>query len=322
MNSAEQTLRTLADQIDTWQKSQRPVLTDAAMIKRFDGLGSSKTYSALRKGDFAAYNVEKQIANYQRVMEQLEEIGMGNQKDEIYENFRAVTEASRILLELMQQTGNKRVFLLEGPTGSSKTTLKNLAVQKFGGKVIAVDGRVAWKSANALLRDLLIALKPSAKIPTSGAERFEEIVKLLDKSNKVLWFDEGHRMNADGLNVIIDLVNRTESHFVLSGVSTIWGKLTATHYEEARQLLQNRLYARLLIEPPTKAECTAFLQKRCPGIGTAAKEAETWVQELAAKFGRFGFLYSLADRIRREGGELDAQSIRQLAEKLKKEVER
>ena len=60
--------RQVAEQIRDYQ--ERRGLSDAALCREFAGLGSTKTYKRILEGDFSELNVERQLENYLRVLEE------------------------------------------------------------------------------------------------------------------------------------------------------------------------------------------------------------------------------------------------------------
>lgn len=320
---AEANLQGIALRIESWQKAQRPILSDAAMIKRFPALGSSKTYSWIRRGQFDGFNVANQSENYQAVLSQIEEIGAGDEREEVYDDFANAVAVSSSVIRLMQQTGEDRLLILEGPTGSGKTTVKKLMVAKFPGKIVAVDANVAWSSVTSALMEICQALGDKRdELRQNKGNLKHRATELLNRSNVILWIDESHHMTGDVLNLLKTFMNESDSAFVIAGIDTLWAKLTARYFEEAKQLLQNRLFQRIRLAAPTKRESQEFLSRRCPALNGAAGEAAAKVAGFARDYGRYAFLRNLAKRINREGGEQDAHGITQLAEGLVKEVQR
>lgn len=319
-NSNEALLLGLAQRVRTWQEAQQPRLTDAALIHRFPSVGTSKTYKNIREGRFDGYNVDAQLENYAKVIRQLEELDLTKPTEELYEDLANAAQASRALLGLMNS--ERGLLLLEGPSGSGKTTVKKIALAKFPLKIISVDAKATWTSKVTALRDIAVALGASEKtLKRDAGELMGEVIKRLDRAEKVLWIDEGHHMTGTTLNLVKSIINDTSTKVVISCIKTLWTKLASANTEEAKQLVVNRLYRRVSFDPPMADEVQTFLARRCVQLPAVTLAVAEKIAEKAQENGRYAFIRNLADRVHEEGGDSDGISLIQLATRLEKEVQ-
>jgi len=109
----ERELLDLTAHIRAWQEARK--LNDSAMLRRFVGLGSTKTYSRLLKGDVDQMDIERQLANYRAVWALIESIGDADERGEdAYDDLSGVAALRRVLLEVFRENGNGRFILVEG----------------------------------------------------------------------------------------------------------------------------------------------------------------------------------------------------------------
>ena len=70
---ARSELQAVAGRIRRWQEDHG--VTTSAMIRRFGGLGSDKTYNRCVKGDFEGLDVERQLVKFRSVWALIEATG-------------------------------------------------------------------------------------------------------------------------------------------------------------------------------------------------------------------------------------------------------
>lgn len=319
--SAVEELVAIARRIRLWQEGRRPRLSDEQMLRTFGGLGSTKTYRRLRDGDVEGLILENHLPKYRGVLAQLESITAAAAED-IYDDLAPTVECSAAIAGLLAQRGKTRLVLIEGPTGSGKTTALQVIQAKYPGSTATTEAHEGWASLNCALGDLCRAVSGSGiDLPNATAARLALCVELLKKSRRVLIIDEAHHCTAQVLNTVKTLLNLTDSVVVMAGIDTLWRKLTARSWEEARQLIHNRLFERVRLSPPLPDDAEIFLRRRVPGLeGQTIRPACERISAMSAHLGSWAFLRRVADRVAAEG-EATAPAILAAAANLKANLE-
>lgn len=313
----------LARGIRAWQESRRPRISNEQMLRLYPGLGSTKTYRRLADGDSSSLVIETQLARYRGVWAAIETLTGAHGGEEIYEDLTPTFECCVAVSGAIPQRGKTRLVLIEGPTGSGKSTALAVLEQKFAGQTARVEAHEGWQSLNCALRNLHKAIAPHAKeSPKSTAEALDAIVAALNQARRVVLIDEAHHCTAAVLNSIKTILNGTDSVIVMAGIDTLWRKLAAKSWEEARQLIHNRLYERVRLAAPTRADAETFLSRRCPALnGGNWKQAAERVAKMSEHLGHYAFLRRIAERLNAESGEPDAAAILEAAATLKANLE-
>ena len=306
-------LQGLANQIRAWQEAQRPKVSDEAMVRRFPGLGSTKTYRRLREGDFEGLIVENHLAKLNGVWNQIElDRARGAHVEEIYEDLTPALDTGLAIAGAIPQTGQNRLVVIEGPTGSGKTSALRLAAKRYAGNVAAVEANEGWGSLNAALGDMLIAVGAAhhGDMPAGNAARLNMLVAALQAKRLTLLIDEGHHMTAATLNVLKTLINQTPVVVIIAAIDTIWGKLTMRSWEEAKQLLLNRLFERVRLGPPAESDAERFISRRLGDtLAKGWEKALPTICQCAAHGGYWAFLRRLCDILADADEPVDAQGM-------------
>jgi hypothetical protein len=318
---AEQ-LVAIARQIRDWQDASRPKLSNEAMIRRFPGLGSTKTYRRLIEGDTTSLVIEQQLAKYSATLAQIVTESAAV-TEEIYDDIAPAIETGLAVATAMQQRGKTRLVLIEGPTGSGKSTALGLLAARYPGAAVLCEAHEGWTSLNAALGDLCRAIGTRAEdVPPSVSLRLAHIIERLGRQRRCLLIDEAHHCTAAVLNAVKTIINLTDSVIVLAGIDTLWRKLTARSWEEARQLIHNRLHERVRMPAPTTEDVAVFLCRRVPGLDKKALgNAPARIAAMAEGLGSWAFLRRLAEHLASPAGDLEPAEIIAAALRLKAVLE-
>ena len=239
-------------------------LSDNALVRKFAGLGSTKTYKRILNADIAELNLEKQLANYRGVLALIENLG-GDKEDpeELYEDLYSVRELHRVFMDTMSTTTIARLIILQGPTSSGKSKAVELLMRSQGERVVRTEASEAWAdSPMSMLRAILQALGRT-DYPGRQIERLEMVIELLNKRRRCLILEEAEHMGPRTLNLLKTLINNTPGEFVLVCVDILWRKLEKDAYEEARQLTKNRLAERIQLGAEVRpADVEKILSRR------------------------------------------------------------
>lgn len=297
-----ETLQALAARVREWQ--QRQGMTDSALLRKFPGLGTSRTFQRARQGDVAELDLERWVQDYRSVVNVLEALeSEGDNQDPLYPELSTVISMRIALVGAMQQSGNSRLVLVQGGSGSGKTTALRLLQAHFGAaRVVVAEATDLWRSGktatSSMLGDILRALG-SEEPPTSTVAKLDKAVELLCKTRVCLAIDEAHHCGPTALNLLKTLVNRTPGEFLLCAMGTLWRRLETSTYEEARQLTQNRLYERIQFLSADREDVALMIERRLP-LACDAKAAVRAVCDAAANHGGLKF----AARVLREATRL------------------
>ena len=289
-------LQKIAKKVRGYQQSRN--LSDAALLRKFGGLGSTKTYKRILGGDLAELDLERQLNSYRAVEALIDSLGNANEvEEEIYDDLYPVIELRRVFLETAQVTGLARVVFLQGPNGSGKSSARKFLSDKYGQRLLMIEATEVWNdSPMSMLGAFLIAMGVK-EIPYNQTDRLRLVIDLLSQSRRGVLLEEAHHLGPRLLNTIKTLVNNTPGEFFLFAVDTLWRKLERAAYEEARQLSQNRLAERIVLpENLMPSDVEKFLTRRIKWAHGDIAQAVKLVLDKSATYGRFAFVRDVCIR--------------------------
>ena len=144
-----------------------------------------------------------------------------------------------------------------------------------------------------------------ARLPSGRVQRLEEVQARLSLSRRCLVIDEAHHLGPHCLNTVKTLVNTTPGEFILVAIPTLWNKLQAHAYQEAKQIATNRLSERVKLTLE-EADIRTYLAKRFPDAAAAdLKVAAKIVRPNALLAGNYAFVRDVA----RELADLSADGV-------------
>ena len=131
----EKELVELARGIRHWQEAKG--FTTSKMLRRFPTLGSDRTYGRLVAGDVDEMDVEKQLVNYRSAWALIEAVGEdASTSEDFYEDLSPVVQLRRAMMETFTETGLCRFILVQGDTGSGKTSAARCLIQRYGSRLL------------------------------------------------------------------------------------------------------------------------------------------------------------------------------------------
>ena len=117
--------------------------------------------------------------------------------------------------------------------------------------------------------------------------------------------DEAHHLGPHCLNTVKTLVNTTPGEFILVAIPTLWNKLQAHAYQEAKQIATNRLSERVKLTLD-EADIRTYLSKKFKDASAAdLKVAAKIIRPNALLAGNYAFVRDVA----REMATLDAEAV-------------
>jgi hypothetical protein len=281
-------LRGLAEKVRDYQESKK--LSDSALLRKFAGLGSTKTFTRILANDLGELDLERQLNNYRAVWALIESIGDDHAADEeLYDDLRPYLDLKRAVFETMRETGPNRLIILEGDTGQGKSTCRRLLINKYGQRLLWIEANVAWGDRDMAMTGAILRALGLKELPSGRVDRLDKVVERLSETRRCLIVDEAHHMGVQTLNCLKTLINQTPGEFVLLAYPSLWARLETNAYHEARQLIGNRLAERIRLGSPSESDLRKFVTRRCPGAADALNGKLT------------GVLGRLADKARNRG---------------------
>jgi type II secretory pathway predicted ATPase ExeA len=298
-------LREVAGNLESYRRTLRPVPSENAWVREWPALGSQKTWSKILRTDMDGINIAAKLTDYRGVLAAVQAQSRKRAAEELYDDLGGAQEVTLATLRLMHHHGKDRMILIEGGSGSGKTSsLDLLSVSAASGSSIyRMDANEAWKSQRVAMRSMLRALGLSeAKIPSVTGEMMETLISTIKgKGRIVIAIDEAHHVSGTVLNLFKSLLNETEMLLILAGMSTLFEKLRTAASEEAKQLIHNRLFQRVKLGGPNKDGAREFLSRRL-GMESAWKENTlNHLVETARHCGHWSYLRRVVDQLHTNG---------------------
>ena len=303
-NNTENELVEIAAKIAAWGESHG--MSRAQLVRNFTDLGSEKSFRDISAGQLEGYNAENQLTKYRAVYATMEELANQGGEEKIYDDLGTVVKIRRAFLGVVKATGTNRVLIVQGESGVGKTTAVGLLRGKYGtGRISYVEASDVWAdSPNAFLGAILRALGVT-ELPAGRVQRLEEVQSRLGISRRCLVIDEAHHLGPHCLNTVKTLVNTTPGEFILVAIPTLWNKLQAHAYQEAKQIATNRLSERVKLTLD-EADVRLYLSKRFQDASAAdLKVAAKIIRPSALLSGNYAFVRDVA----RELTGLDAETV-------------
>lgn len=293
--SSQQQLRALANNIRQWQEMKG--LSDSALRRRFPDVGSDRTYKRILNGDFEELDVEAQLTKYLAVWTLIESIGEeGGADEDLYEDLTPVVQLRRALLETFSEKGNARFILVQGDTGSGKTSAAKALMGKYGQRLLFIELSVLFGDSPHNLLGLILKALGQKDLPHNPTDRLDKVVDAFSSTRRCLIIDELHHSGPKTLNTIKTLLNMTPGEFVGMAMPTLWPRLERAAFEECRQLMGNRLAERIKLEPLSRADMTKFVARRLPGLNGASAKAVALLEQKALSKGNLAFVRDTCKR--------------------------
>lgn len=312
-------LREIAQRVRDWQQAKQ--LSDAALLKKYPGLVSTKTYKRLLNPDdkLGEIDLEKHLVNYRTVWALIESLGgEEDAEEELYPDLTPAVHFSRVLLETMRESGIARFILMLGDTGSGKSSALRLMREKYGQRLLSIEASVAWNDSPMALLGAILAAYGDETPPYNLVERFNAVVKRLKPTRTCLFIDEGHHMGTKCLNLIKTLINQTPGEFIVSAKETLWKKLELGAYEEVKQLTKNRLAERIYLKPAKPRDIEKMIERRVSGLNGSMPAAVKLISD-RARFGNLAFAREVIKRVN-ETAEGDEVTLEMFGDAVTAEV--
>ena len=291
----------VGEKIRHWQLEQIPKLSDADLLKRYLALGSNRTFKRAHTGEgIEGLDADDWLAKYQKVWDQIQTETLVRSAEPVYDDLSPTVAIRAAVARLMRETGQQRLVVIQGDTGSGKTVGLRAVAAIYGGTAYLIESHEGWDSKTAacryLAKGLRIASGEAETKPQSTGDWIELIVKALNaRGRRLILLDECQHWSGETLNILKTLINRTDCVFVVGAMGTLWDKLTATRSQEAKQLTLNRMLERVILNGPTQDDAIAYLKRRAEV--KPSKELVNRLLDLAKSRGKFAFLRRVVTKV-------------------------
>jgi type II secretory pathway predicted ATPase ExeA len=302
----ERQLLQLAQHIEEYRKARGT--TKAAWLRAYPDLGTDKTYSKIVDGRLEELDHARWLEQYRHVWQQLETVPEDTAEAELYADLSAPFALCRAFLETAREQGNARVLLLQGDSGTGKTSaIRVLQGKPYGSRVMVVEATDAWKTRGgrgtgaALLRALARRLGIT-DLPARRDDLVDEVVSKLKQRRICIVVDEAHHLCPEGVNAIKHLVNQTPGEFILVALPVLWAKLESSReaWVECKQITGNRLAERITLEL-RREDVARFVAAKLGGLAgwteAMGKEAAGELVKLAPRLGNLAFVRDVCKRV-------------------------
>lgn len=267
VDPAASRLREVAGLIQGWAQARS--MTYADLRRATDGqIGSDRQWGRILKGE--PVNAEEWLPRYEAAWALLEARGESTGAEDLYDDLTLPRAVRVAVAGAMRTQGLDRAVIVTAPSGMGKTRAARLAHGQLGSRAAWAEADPTWTQAPAMLAGLARAL--GHREPPDGAARCLAIVRERLQAGRVcLFIDEAHHLGPTTLDCVKTLINQTPGEVVLLAIPSLWRKLEAQSYEQARQLVRNRLYERIALDRLPVADGERMIARRCPPLAHAAK---------------------------------------------------
>lgn len=301
-DAERQRLHEIAAEIAAYQ--QLLGLSNVEMCRRYAGLGSDKTYWACVGQKTEQLNTARWLPTYEGVLNTIR-YERAQEDEALFDDLPSVVAVRQTFIEVLNTTSNARVIIVEGESGVGKTFARLALMKNFAKRCLLVEACDAWRDKPGPLLEAILRELGDTNPPPSVSACLARAITLLSAPRRALLIEEAHHLGPVSLNTLKTLVNRTPGEFVLLCIPTLYRRMERAAYEEVRQLVGNRLAARLRLQPPGATEVETYLAHR---LGKAlALDAESrpgfrrLCQEIAVRaprYGNYAFVRQIAVRAR------------------------
>jgi len=286
----------LARRIRAWQDDRK--VTTAAMLRRYSGLGSDKLYGRLVKGDTGETDVERQLARYRAVWALIESTEDQRRAGEpLYDDLSPAILLRRAFVEVATESGNGRFILLQGDSGSGKTSAAKALMAKYGTRLAFVELSpvVGDSPFNFLL--LVLGALGVQDAPKNAVGCLNKVVEILNQRRRCIIIDELHHAGPRILNTVKSLLNTTPGEIIGLTMPTLWYRMEKAAYEECRQLTGNRLAERIRLERMNRVDMQKLLERGVRGGIEGMDRAVDILGQAAAGRGNLAFVRDVVRRL-------------------------
>lgn len=259
------------------------------------GLGSDKTWGKILNRDFSEMKVVERVESYRHVLNALRDSDAEEGPEPVYADLVGATSVRRGLTRAMMTKTIARVGVIEGESGTGKSSCLAVVRQIYGKRIVETEVRASWKdSPTALLGQILIDLGEEPG-PSNAARRQRKVETTLKTTRRCLILEEAHHLGPRCLDVIKSIINQSETEAILAAIPTLLKRVEREAYEESLQLFRNRLAFRVRLKMH-EADIALLLARRLPVAITDEADLRDAVALLKVNGPKHGF-YALTREV-------------------------
>lgn len=263
--------------------------------------GGELTLARLTIGDFADLDLDKLAPAYRARRQSLAtETG----HDTLYEDLSPALAVRGRFSQLKLSVTKAKLVIVEGVTGSGKTSAGEIIARKFNGlsttqQVYTIEASAGWGDRpNAMMSAMLKALgRPDSS--RNQAARLDKLADVLNERPVVFIVDEVHDFGVRCLRVVKTLLNLSKVKIVMLCHPRLFKDLERENWDDLSQLTGNRLLARISLGSVSINDVTLLLQRRLisPGLNGDLKNAAKIIAESALNNGNLAFVRETIGRL-------------------------
>lgn len=287
-------------------------MSTAELIRRFPALGSDKTLALICKGQFDELKADKWHDAYRTTLDALVP---QDDADPLYDDLTTTKAVRSQITRLKLSRTNAKLVIVEGYTGSGKTSAGRIIADKYNGmtavrQVYTIEASAGWGDRpNAMLGAMLKALS-RGDTGRSQAAKLEKLCEVLAERPVMFIIDEVHDFGVRCLRVIKTILNLSPTKVVLLCHPRLFRDLERENWDDLSQLTGNRLVARIELGTVAVADVETLLERRVTALPKAArKEAASELANAALNSGNLAFVREVILRLRRKAEQVTTLDI-------------
>lgn len=300
----------LAAKIRAWQTARD--MTTAELVRRYPAVGSDKTYSLIRAGTLTGLDIDRWLTSYRSAWAVMESVGAREEVAEaLFDDLTPALLVRRAFAELMAEQSITRVLLVEGDSGSGKSSAVASLQRKYGQRVVLLEASDAWGESPAALLGMMLSALGVRDVALTAAGRLMQVQRRLREARTCVAIDEAHHLRPRTLNTLKTVLNTTPGEVILLTLPNLWSRLETEAYVEVLQLTGNRLSERIVLGELREGDAAKLLERLASVRDRAAVRL---VVEAARRRGRgnLQFVRQVALRVRAMDitGEPSAENVK------------
>lgn len=298
-DAAQQELREIALLLKEYAEAEEISIKE--LMRVYPSLGSDKTFGVICKGDFSELKADNWLEAYRGVLDAMSETG---DADPLYEDLTTSTMVRRQITRLKLSRTNAKLVIIEGFTGSGKTSAARIIATKYNGmvatrQVFTIEASAGWGDRpNAMLTAMLKALGRGDG-GRSQAARLDKLCEVLAERSVMFVIDEVHDFGVRCLRVVKTILSGTPTKIIMLAHPRLFKNLERDNWDDLSQLTGNRLLARIHLGTLTVEDTEILLQRRlpAPGLNGELKEAASLIAHAALNNGNLAFVREVIVRL-------------------------
>jgi len=195
--------------------------TDTAWCRRHPGLGSTKTYVRICRGEVEELDLSRWLADYRAALALLDATSGAGDQEQIYDDLGPALALRAAVTAAMRESSNRRLVLMVAEPGMGKTSAARAVKSRYGARVALTEADETWKDSPGAMLTGLGADLGLRGMPVGLGARVDAVCRKLNETRTCLILDEAHHLGPRTLNLVKTLLNRTPGEFVFLCLPTL-----------------------------------------------------------------------------------------------------